>query len=342
MIIAGLRWMFLILGTMIGAGYASGRELWQFFGQESSLAIIIFTLLFIISTYIIMTVSYHNQSVHYLPVLKTILGNKMAVVYDILLLFSLFTTTVIMMAGGGASLEIFHIPYWGGVAIIGTLLVLVFLKGHNGMITINTMIVPFLIILLVAVLLMVSKKTPDIFNISWDKQSNWTSAFTFTALNVVSLAPVMGAVGRDIKTKGEIWIASIGSGVILGSISLLYNQSLIQITKDLIFYEIPLYALIKSFPYLLTVIMSIVLWFAIFTTAATGILGLVTRVKKYIKLPMWVLCLFLILIMIPLTAFGFSSLISIIYPIYGLFNLYFLAALMIYPILLQQEKGKYK
>ena len=41
--------MFLILGTTIGAGYASGRELWQFFGFESGLAIAIFTVIFIIT-----------------------------------------------------------------------------------------------------------------------------------------------------------------------------------------------------------------------------------------------------------------------------------------------------
>ncbi len=27
----GLKWMFLIVGTIMGAGYASGRELWEFF-----------------------------------------------------------------------------------------------------------------------------------------------------------------------------------------------------------------------------------------------------------------------------------------------------------------------
>ena len=39
---AGFRWMFLILGTAIGAGYASGREIWQFYGEQSALAIIFF------------------------------------------------------------------------------------------------------------------------------------------------------------------------------------------------------------------------------------------------------------------------------------------------------------
>ncbi|MDX9635126.1 hypothetical protein, partial [Bacillus sp. PBL-C9] len=28
---AGSRWTLLILGSLIGAGYASGQEIWQFF-----------------------------------------------------------------------------------------------------------------------------------------------------------------------------------------------------------------------------------------------------------------------------------------------------------------------
>lgn len=42
----GLQWTALILGATIGAGYVSGRELWQFFGHESGLAIVIFSFLF--------------------------------------------------------------------------------------------------------------------------------------------------------------------------------------------------------------------------------------------------------------------------------------------------------
>ena len=58
MIFAGLKWMFLIIGTTIGAGYASGAELWQFFGHESSLAIVLFSVFFSICCMVIMEISY--------------------------------------------------------------------------------------------------------------------------------------------------------------------------------------------------------------------------------------------------------------------------------------------
>jgi uncharacterized membrane protein YkvI len=36
--------------------------------------------------------------------------------------------------------------------------------------------------------------------------------------------------------------------------------------------------------------------------------------------------------MAPMTMFGFSTLISILYPLYGILNLFILASLVLYPI----------
>lgn len=78
--------------------------------------------------------------------------------------------------------------------------------------------------------------------------------------------------------------------------------------------------------------MSVLLWFAIYTTAAAGLLGIVTRVRSYFKLPLWVLVTITLCTMIPMTMIGFSTLIRYTYPLYGILNLYILAKLILYPI----------
>lgn len=329
---AGLKWMFLIMGTMIGAGYASGRELWQFFGYESGLAILLFTLLFSICCYIIMKISYEKKTVHYLPVLEALLGKKLARMYDIMIILYLFTVTVVMLAGGGATLEVFYLPFWAGIAIMVFLLVLLFIWDVQGMVSINSFILPILIFGLVMVLVLFFIKNGQPWTIKWSEQENWPAAFTFTALNILPLVAVLAAIGKEIKQKGEIWIASIGSGVILGSVSLLYNESLLQIASDIVLYEIPLFAILKHYPYTMLIFMSFVLWGAIFTTAASGIFGLTSRFRKKTSLPLWAMALVILFIMVPLTTFGFSTLVAILYPLYGLLNLYFLASLLLYPI----------
>ncbi|UOQ83789.1 YkvI family membrane protein [Gracilibacillus salinarum] len=328
---SGMRWMFLIVGTMVGAGYASGRELWQFFGHESGLAIILFTILFICAIAIMMKVSFQYQTTNYYALLELILGKKIARFYDILIFFYLMSTTVIMIAGSGATFEAFHVSKWVGIGFIVLCIILIFLRGIQGVLTFNVIILPLLIIGLMSILIVYTIDEQLTYILSLDHQANWTAAFTFTALNILSILAVLGAVGDKIKSNGEIIIASVGSGLILGVISFIYNNSLIQISEVIILYEIPLFAILKNYPSYTYIIMSVLLWFAIFTTAISGVMGLVTRVQEFFQHHMWKIALGLLLILTPLTNIGFSTLIALLYPIYGIVNLYLLCAILLFP-----------
>lgn len=329
---SGFKWLFLIVGTTIGAGYASGRELWQFFGHESVLAIGIFVVLFMVSCYVVLKLSYERKTEHYLPVLEALLGKRISGIYDILIVFYLFSTTAVMYAGGGATLEAFHIQYRHGVLIIGLLVVVLFFWNTRGIVTVNAFLTPGLIILLFSLLCFYLLTTENSLAIDWQHQSNWPSAFTFTALNILPLVAVLSAIGSKIKQTGEIWIASIGSALILGTLSFLYNQTLVLVSNELTIFEIPLFAILQHYPAVMVIVMTILLWFAIYTTAVSGILGLTSRLSSLFKWPWWLLALILTLLMLPLTAIGFSNLIAVLYPLYGVLNLYLLVAILIHPI----------
>jgi len=329
---AGFKWMFLIIGTTIGAGYASGQELWQFFGHESSLAILLFVIFFTVSCYVIMYVSFLKQSSDYLPVLRDIIGAKLSGLYDILILLYLFTTTVVMIAGSGATGQAFNISYWWSVIIISIALIIIFLRDINALLSINQYLIPLLLVGLLFVLLLFTfdQKLPLLSHLH--EQANWMAAFPFTALNILPLIAVLGAVGRKVKSTEEIWIACIGSGLILGVLSYIYNNSLIQIADELLLYEISLFAILKNYSLKLVGFMTILLWFAIFTTAAAGMLGIVTRVQSFINIPLSSLVIVMLIMMVPLTTFGFSTLIYYIYPAYGILNLYELTRLLLFPL----------
>ncbi|WP_080871897.1 YkvI family membrane protein [Oceanobacillus timonensis] len=329
-----LQWITLILGATIGAGYVSGRELWQFFGHESGLAIVLFAILFSVCCYVIMSISYKMKSENYVPVLEVIAGKKLTKVFDGFILLYLFTTTMIMIAGSGAAGQVFHLPYSVGIGITGIFLVLLFLKGINGLLTINQFILPVLIGGLLYVLATyVSNENLQLFAY-WHEQRNWFSAFPFTALNILPLIAILGAIGNKIKGRGEMVISCIGTGLSLGVVSYIYNSSLIQIADEIVLYEIPLFAILKEFPLGMILFMSILLWLAIFTTAAAGMLGIATRVQPFLKeeKPIYLIVLVMVLLMLPLTGFGFSNLISFLYPLYGILNLYILARLVTYPL----------
>lgn len=336
---SGFKWMFLIIGTTIGAGYASGRELWQFFGHESGLAILLFAFLFTISCIAVMEISFKKQSKDYLPVLRVIVGVRLTKVYDVMIFVYLFTTTVVMLAGSGATGQAFYFSYWWGVALISVMLVLLFIRGINGLLTINQFILPILLLGLISILLLFTFDQKLALFSHWHEQRNWTAAFPFTALNILPLIAVLGAIGNKIKSRNEILIAGIGSGLTLGVISYIYNNSLIQIAEEILVYEIPLFAILKNYSFAILILMSILLWFAIFTTAASGMLGLITRIQSYWNYPLWGIAVVTIVVMIPFTTFGFSTLVNYLYPIYGILNLYVLMRLVLYPIWNNKNRG---
>lgn len=329
---AGLKWMFLIIGTTIGAGYASGRELWQFFGHESGLAILLFSVFFSLCCLVIMSISYEKQSSHYLPVLEAIVGKRLTAFYDVMIFFYLFSVTVVMIAGSGATGQAFNYSKWWGIITIVIALVLLFVKNIDGLLVINLLILPILIggLLYILIFFTIDQDLKLFSHLS--EQRNWTAAFPFTALNILPLIAVLGAIGNKVKSKKEIFVASIGSGLLLGIVTFLYNNSLIQIADEILLYEIPLFAIIKHYPFEILVFMSIMLWFAIFTTAASGVLGIVTRIREYINLPFILLAMITLVIMLPLTNIGFSTLIKYLYPAYGILNLYVLTRLLLFPI----------
>src|SRR5699024_11544742 len=116
-------------------------------------------------------------------------------------------------------------------------------------------------------------------------------------------------------------------------ITFIYNQSLIHVKENITFYEITLFAILKDYPFVIHMCMVVLLWFAIYTTAASGMMGIMSRIKIYFQMPVWQLTVVLLCMMVPFSLLGFSSLIKYIYPLFGVLNLYILAKLLIHPIL---------
>ncbi|MGM8215790.1 YkvI family membrane protein [Bacillaceae bacterium W0354] len=336
----GIKWIGLIIATMVGAGYASGRELWEFFGYESGLAILIFTLLFIISCHVILMLSYELKTIHYLPVLQALLGKRFATIYDTGVMIYLFTTLFVMISGSGATFTIYEVPYLLGSIIMVIFVLVVIPFGMNGILSINRFILPLLIagLSIVLILFIWRENIPIFYDLK--EQSNWSSSIPFTSLNILPLIAILGAIGKEIDSKKEIYIASIGSGLILGVLSFLYNTSLVHVADQLFFYDIPLFAILNGYPIRMFIIMSILLWFAIYTTAITSLFGLIARLKEHFKLKQFWLGVIVIAFAIPFTFFGFKNLISYLYPLYGVINLYVLAMIMIYPILKRANSSK--
>ncbi|MDP5276014.1 YkvI family membrane protein [Chengkuizengella axinellae] len=337
---SGLKWMSLIIGVMMGAGFSSGQEVWQFFGEQSELAILLFIFIFSMSCFVVLNISFEEKTENFLPVLHQLVGKKLSSFYDVLIVFYLFATTVVMTAGGGAVLEAFHIHYWLGVFLFALLLALQFLWGFKGLMVVNFYVFPVLILGLIVTLFLFIARLDEPFLNPIGLQQKWLSAFTFTSFNILPIIAVLAVIGNKMKAKGEAAIASIGSGIVLGFVCFIYNQSLLKIPTDMNTYEIPLYAILEYLPSFMMIFMSLFLLTSVYTTAASGIFGLTARLQQKFSVSIWVVVVFVLMFMIPLTAFGFSNLVSVLYPLAGLINLLLLLSILIFPLRLAVKKRK--
>ncbi|GAA4076776.1 hypothetical protein [Amphibacillus indicireducens] len=326
-----LQLSFLILGIVIGAGYASGREIWLFFGANGGRAISLFTVLFGVCCYSILDISSKKQTNHYQQILATIVNDKLTWLYDLLMFVYLILTIVIMIAGSGAALEVYQLPSWIGISLIAIMMVWAFSFSLDQVIEINTILLPVLLITLLAILMIFIKREPSIEHVSMSKM-NYFKAISFTSVNLLPIISVVGAIGNKIKTKKEVIYTALISTVILAGLSYIYNYSLTLIHAEIDLFEMPIYGILIRFPSFVLLFVTIIIWVAIFSTALGALLGLITRIKNNYNISQIKVALILTLLLVPFSLTGFQFLIELIYPIYGLLNLYLLLKLILYPI----------
>lgn len=334
-IINGLKLGILIIGTTIGAGFASGREIWEFFssyGTKSTVGILIFMIINTISSIFIVWISYKHKTSNYYEMLIVLTGKKIAKIFDGVIFFYLISVSIVMFAGSGATLEQWNLPYALGIVILALATWVVIIRGVEGLIKINTIFIPLLIIIVIYVTCQYFF-LHQIFSGDYIRANLkvWPSAITYSALNAISLLGVLSTIGNKIKSKMEIIIGGCFGGLSLGIVATMLNISLLKV-EYVQQYEIPLFSLISKDKIVLLIIVSITIWLAIYTTALSNIYGLVSRIqKRFTNIQTGKLTFLIILTIAPLSFLGFSTLVNVLYPFYGVISLYLMATILLYP-----------
>lgn len=331
-----------IIGTTVGAGFASGREIWEFFGSygdKSHWAIILAMVLFFVASVVILWISWRYKTNNYLDLLKHLMGKRLTIVFDLSIALFLLTTTIVMLAGSGEIFKQWDRSFLEGCLVLGLAVIVVIFFDLKGIFSINTVLSPVLggVLIYVCCSFLWEPSSTHYWDAHHSVMPAWPSAIAYAAFNIISLVAVLSSFGKSIKHSSEIWLSGLISFFILTVLSLLYNMSLIRVEHLLSQYEIPLFAIVQNVSPLLFLLISIVLWLSIYTTTISGLYGFISRVSPYIPLPNWLLCTLLLAILTPMSQFGFSALISWLYPLYGVLNLFLLAVILLYPLTAKRE-----
>lgn len=240
----------------------------------------------------------------------------MMTINNIINIFLLISFNIMVAGFATYFVQELNMSKWVGAIIIALLSFITLSKNIDGVIKINTYLIP-IIILLIIFLGFNKIKCVSIVSENYNNSIYWVlSSILYTSYNSITLIPLLISLKNKISTKKQNIIISIFVGTIMLILSIIIFLLMNTFINEIIKIEIPLVyiasALGKSFKY----IYGIVILIAIFTTAIGSAYGFLTNVTK--KRKTYMLCTAIICAVSILAGqIGFSSLINLLYPIFG-------------------------
>ncbi|WP_027632487.1 transporter [Clostridium hydrogeniformans] len=328
----------VFIGTIVGAGLASGKEITQFFtsyGFPSFLGIIICGGIYILIGGIISTLSIKYNLNSYNEFITFISPGFLGKIIDIITGLFLLSGASIILAGSGALLnQYFGVSKWIGILLMAAISILTLLKGTSGLIKINSFIVPSLITVIITIFTLYLLFYRDMITINHltsipYTKSNWfLSTLLYAGFNLLCSSGVLVPLSKELKKEKHIlWGVSIGALVltllcIFINIMLMLNQPYINQ------YEVPLLYITNRFGKSIQIALLIIIWCEMFSTEVSDIYSIAKTLEHKFKIPFKRGIFIIVLIALPISQIGFTNLITVLYPLFGGISLIFMAQLL--------------
>jgi len=146
---------FAFVGVVVGAGFATGQEIFQFFtsnGIYSIAGIIITGLIVTLGGIFVLNTGFRLKSQNHSESINFYLHPLIAKVFDIILTIFLFSLAIIMTAGGASTInESFGIPFWLSSLILVVLILLTLFLQFDRLIAVLGGVTPFLVAVVVMI-----------------------------------------------------------------------------------------------------------------------------------------------------------------------------------------------
>lgn len=324
-----LSCVFVIIGIIIGAGFASGKEIYTFFfmyGQKGIIGIIISASImgYIIYKTLKLIKKYNIQT--YDELLKKIIIKKQTKNLDIELILNiiinlfLLITFFIMCAGFSAYFQQeFQINQIISSIIIALISYIILNKNMKGIFLLNSILIPLIIIILTMLGIKSFEQVENLKNIT--NGNAWLiKSILYASYNSITLVSLLIPIKKYIKNKKDIAKIVILCMIIISALAIIIGILLLKIDTNIEKIELPaVYAsglFGKGYRYLY----GIIILGAIITTAVSSLFAFLNNIsknEKSYKIINKAICI----VSIPISLFGFSNLVNNLYPIFGLLGI---------------------
>jgi uncharacterized membrane protein YkvI len=331
---------FAYIGTVVGAGFASGQEILQFFtlfGKYSYGGILLGIFLFSWLGTRMMLIGHRLSARSYEDANDYLFGSYWGKWMSVFIGIALFGVTTAMMSGVGALFEeqvgvSFHI----GVVATALLSFLVMLRGMEGILSVNSWVVPsmFLFTICATVRTLQQGNLATLWQTApWVEGNNWfLSAITYVAFNLAMSQAVLVPLGAEIRDEQAIryggWMGGIGLGVMLLAINAAMQLQLAEVAP----LKIPMAFVVGTLGVGMKIFFLFVMWAEIFTTLVGNVYGLAMNLKQVIPFRLYTIMALIFLFGYFFSLIGFPTLVHYLYPLFGYCGLILLGLLVMRPL----------
>lgn len=331
-----LQIAFTYIGTIVGAGFATGQEILQFFtryGYTATLTIALASLLFVWLGTKTMLLA-HDLKAHSYEALNTYLfGSKIGPWVNALTFFVLFGITSVMLAGAGAIFdEQLGLSFQLGLFFTMLLAYTVLLHGVQAILVVNSIVVPFILTFTV-ILVWNTTQSPHAANwLTLDSTYSpiriWLAPFLYTAFNLALAQAVLVPIGSTIKQRAVLYWGGIAGGIGIGLMLLAGHYALSSQMPSIIQFEIPMGILLTDLGKTVQFLFLIIIFAEIFTTLIADVYGLARQIEQKVNIDQKIIIIFILLISYIISQLGFKTLLSTLYPAFGAISLAWLVMML--------------
>ena len=320
----------MIVGTIIGAGFASGREIYTFFyiyGVNGLIGICFAVILIGYVIYKTLKIIKKYDINNYKELLDRILPKKenkyikFENALNFIINLFLLTTFFIMCAGFSAYFyQEFGISKIYSSLVIAILSYIILNKNIKGLFTLNSILMPIVIIILI-ILGIKSLSLDNNILTMWSDSQLWPmQAILYASYNTITISSVLIPMKKNISQKKDIVKIVVVSSIAILILGIIIFLLLSNIKIDISQIELPAVYASRNLGKIYQYLYGIIILGAIITTAISSAFGFLNNVsenqKQYILLNK-IICLISIFV----SLFGFVNLINNLYPLFGVLGI---------------------
>lgn len=327
-------------GLIFGAGFASGQEHLTFFlryGQMGIWGILVAGLVIALCGWAALAICVQKKITDYKGFMREVFGGKLGGVLDVVTGLFIFVIFSAMLAGAGAlGQQAIDLPFSAGAFVLAALSFGILMFDIRGIVEINTIITPILVAGALFLGIYAIFNATELVATTQTTQTTgfWgLSALTYASYNMLTAVAVLSAMPTIVTSQKIARLGGLLGGGIIAIIGIIFVVALLfnlPIVQDA---ELPMLALGQNYSAIIAYGYTVLLFLAIFTTAATNAFALTNWLASRTKFTKMQIKIAISALGVTAAHFGFSTMVSYGYTAFG-----FLGIFVVFAIILRGAK----